>query len=135
MTENVLWKHEDALTGSYSKIAGNGQSVTMYNPTASTEFEPLGGIVSQTDPYFNDEELGGSLTPLDYRFGGNVERPEFGCEMDRMPIPCGMLRDALRYYNVSGVGARTQGMEGGWGELQSFVSVWKYNRPLAKFRI
>lgn len=114
----VFWKHQDIITGSYQKIIRNGQALGTYNPPSSTEFEPLGAIVPQSDPTFNDEELGGSLTPADYRFGGNIERPEFGCELDRLPIPCGMLRDALRYYNISEIQVNTR-IEGGWDNYYS----------------
>jgi len=101
------------LTGSYTKTVRSGQKGTTYNPPSSTEFEPLGAIVPQTDPYINDDELGGSLTPPNYQFGGNVHSPESGCTVDRMPIPCNLLRDSLRYWNVRSFEVNTR-IEGGW---------------------
>ena len=126
-SSEVHWRHEDIITGSYQKIKADGNNANSSLPPASTEFEPLGAIVAQSDPSLMDDELGGSLSPANYRYGGDIYRPETGCEIDGSPIPCNLLLTTLRGFNTVGVQARTQGVEGGRGDLGAISSVWRFN--------
>jgi YD repeat-containing protein len=123
----VYWKHEDIITGSYQKIKRDGASPGTIDPPASVELEPLGGIVPQNDPNISDE-MGGILNPADYRFGGDVHRPEFGCQLDYSPISCNLLRDALRFYRVREIQVNVRA-EGGWDlyyRIQNQISINRY---------
>ena len=60
-----------------------------------------------------DDELGGSLSPANYRYGGDIYRPETGCEIDGSPIPCNLLSLHLRnHYSTVNIQTRYQGYEG-----------------------
>lgn len=123
----VFWKHQDIVTGSYKKITRNGEELNMSDPPSSAEFEPLGGIVPQHDPSISDE-LGGSLTPANYKFGGDVNNPESGCTWDGTPISCNLISSIIGGSKHWQIQVNTR-MEGGWSAyygLQSQVSVRHY---------
>lgn len=82
--EEVLYKHEDIVTGSYQKTTAAGTLAGGNDPPASIEFEPLGGAVPQADP--NIEDYGLQPNPLSsFKYFGDVGRSEFGCLVDGHP--------------------------------------------------
>lgn len=118
--EEILFKHEDIVTGSYNKTNGDGTLSTSGEPPARAELEPLGGRIPDNDPEVTDEAQNFDLST--FRHFGNVESAEFGCELDGMPFPCSLV-DELRRGDESHYkfGIRYQGDEhGAWG-LSTFV--------------
>jgi len=118
--EEVLFKHEDIVTGSYNKTNGDGTLSTSGEPPARAELEPLGGRIPDNDPEVTDEAQNFDLST--FRHFGNLESAEFGCELDGMPFPCSLV-DELRRGDESHYkfGVRYQGDEhGAWG-LSTFV--------------
>jgi len=82
--EEVLYKHEDIVTGSYQKTTAAGTLAGGMDPPASIEFEPLGGAVPQSDPNMEDDGL--QPNPLSsFKYFGDVGRSAFGCLVDGHP--------------------------------------------------
>ncbi|MCC6328620.1 MAG: hypothetical protein IT174_08895 [Acidobacteria bacterium] len=77
----VVWKHEDPVTGSYSRKHADGSSPTGSEPLPNAELEPLGGRIPDEDPY--DPTIPPPAGLRDFRYnGGDVFRPEYGCIVD-----------------------------------------------------
>ncbi len=100
-TPGVYWRHEDFTTGSYSKIDVTGQygGHADDSPLAA-EYDPLGGKIEPTDP--TDETLN-PANLLQFKFAGDVARPEYGCYLPDIgvPAPCNV---AAAYMNhVEGI--------------------------------
>ncbi|MBX3290399.1 MAG: hypothetical protein KF855_13760 [Acidobacteria bacterium] len=85
-TPGVYWRHEDTVTGSYSKIAstGNYGGYAEDSPT-HVEYDPLGGSIPLNDPDW-DDIINPGLTQ--FKFAGDVTRPEDGCLWNGSPMPC-----------------------------------------------
>lgn len=119
--EDVVFKHEDIVTGSYQMTKADGALAYMNEPPSSMELEPLGGDIPTGDPVVEDDGI--DPRPLSsYQWGGDVGGVEHGCELDGMPFPCTLLRE-LMYGDESHylIGVRYQGDEhGAWG-LSTFV--------------
>ena len=109
-SREVFWKHEDIVTGSYSKMIRNGTVQGANDPPSSSEFEPLGGIIPNFDPAPIEPDP--SPAPGSYQWGGNVERPEFGCAIDGLPLPCNLLSTLVRGFNIREIHVNTR-VEGG----------------------
>jgi len=126
--EDVLYKHEDIVTGSYQKTTADGTLAGGMDPPARVEFEPLGGAIPDGDPYIADE--GFDPRPLrDFSFAGDVNSPEFGCTWDGMPFSCGLLSVVLHGQGSFRLDVNTR-MSGGWeayNGLSGMVSTWRYD--------
>jgi YD repeat-containing protein len=125
-SSDVFWRHEDLATGSHSSINRNG-TVLSGDVSLSAEVEPLGGAIPQQDPVTTDE-LGVPSSLRQFRFAGDVERPEFGCSWDGTPLSCNLLTNIL---HVSGPHAHLKvndRVEGGWGLYQSLRGAYTWVR-------
>jgi len=126
--EEVLYKHEDIVTGSYQKTTAAGERAGGMDPPASIEFEPLGGAVPQADP--NIEDDGFDLKPLrNFSFAADPERGELGCRWDDAPIPCNLLDVVIHGLSDFRIDVNTR-YEGGWdiyNGLSGLVSTWRYD--------
>lgn len=113
----VLWKPQDTVTGSYQKTRENGEKAYYVTPPSNAEIEPLGGIVPEQDPYYDDFDI----MPPNARYGGDVFQPETGCAWDGTPIRCDMISSILRYSGQTTINVNTRA-PGGYSLYHSLRS-------------
>lgn len=123
----VYWRHEDLVTGSYRKIDANGnEGGSTSDSPANVEYEPLGGSIPQVDP---TGDLALPSTLRQFKYAGDVNRSEYGCEWNGAPMRCDMISFALRSSTSTEIFVNTRTAAGGilYSTLQSMVSLWRYD--------
>ncbi len=88
-TPGVFWRHEDVVTGSYSKIGASGNyGGNAEDSPLAIEYEPLGGKIAVSDPYWDDILIPAGM--LQFKSAGDITRVEHGCMLPDIgvPAPC-----------------------------------------------
>lgn len=124
--EEVFWRHDDPVTGSFTKLNHSGIMMSDGATRTNAELEPLGGDIPEYDP--------NPLDPLDsplensYRWGSDIYHPETGCSWDGAPIYCNLLSVIV---NASGphttIEVNTR-VEGGWDRYYSLQGAYRFER-------
>ncbi|NOT49244.1 MAG: hypothetical protein HOP17_16055 [Acidobacteria bacterium] len=86
----VVFRHDDLVTGSYTSVARNGVGINISDRPSNGEIEPFGGTVPNSDPNITDE-LYVPRSLRTFRFAGDLNQPEYGCGWQGTPINCSLI--------------------------------------------
>ncbi len=117
------------MTGSFTTVDQSGSKYQATTTEFNAEFEPVGGVIPQTDPASDP-----AVAAMQYRTGGNVFEPEIGCVINGFEYgwgPCTQLFKSWGAITLGGyliqrtvtTGNVVPGVEGGGYESSSSVEL------------
>ena len=112
-SSHVVWHHKDPVTGSFDSSVKSGVLFGDDEPEFKAEFEPLGAVLPQEDPAFDD------IDPMPVRYqkrgGGNPFAPEHGCMLDGMAVTdCPGLMRWVQSMGVTILGGAVVNVQAQW---------------------